>query len=1793
MKKITSYLLVGLLLFATCIQGFAVENGQMQTDESAITADQQKPGAENGKEVEEKLQAADKQEEGNLQDAKSEESVTKEDNKSTDDEEGQSKKDNQEEQALKVDAKASKQAKEAVRATEPVQEPLKNTGQVDVYISGALAMQQPVEFTVLLSGQGKEFSKKITVQEEAAGSVVEPGITFENLAAGTYTLRVRGNGFAEYVQKLEVDRWGYTVKLCTGFVSGFTYAKSGVHPGVLLVGDVDKNKVIDNKDRKLIVDAVQAGSKATGDLDKNGRADLVDLEYFAQSYKTKADISASLEKSVPSAALKTGSGNDTTVKGSLTQLSQAEREVVLTRADGVPISDAAPVSVNFDFLESEGFPIRGMVLQTQRENPISKAEVAITYLKDGVETTKTVPFVEGVDFLLNDDKVHVTQDGSGAISVHLGTQIAVKRVTLTIKGMKKNNNLAEISRVEFVNDMESRIPEPDMDIPENLSVEPGNKQFTLSWDPCKNVTGYQVMVSHEGIEEVLSVRGCSLTVNKFNEKELVNKQEYMVKVQSTNGAWRSGYGEAVKAVPKTDKKPDAPDNVRAEGKYKSIEVSWKDMKDTDSYNLFYREVGTGDYKKVANISTNRYMLMELKDVTAYELYVTGVNDLGESSPSLKVKAETIDIKPAQMPKYKLLNKAGENEVSSHIIKATIALGSMKDSPKDTQPGDAWGTVDNNPASYYTHGTWDGGGFNPMGSHGVTYEFDQAYEMQLIALQEVVPQGTSYGYVSVRYWDENEKATTFQQRSIQKKKDANGRAYYWIKLPQAIKAKKLQIGLARSSVSGTVNISEVYFYYYDTIEEDIMKLYVDDLHTVLRDDVTQSTINALRTRINTVDEVSGEYHPERANLEKELETAEDILNNSKLSDSVVVHNGIRTGDVGRGFGGLNAWQPLGVSAAAGEEISVYVGHNTKRTGDDTNLQLVATQYHAESSPMSQVVKTLKIGKNEITVPKIWSTDEESGGALYVQYTGSNNNDKYAVRVSGGVQVPRLDLYQVTDAAERTAKAEKYITELESYVSNMQAKHTEVHQNSDNKLVQYEYNERNCILGASDIMLDTMMLSLPAKQILNGSGSGSVQDKAKKLLTSMDAMEGMMNLFYQHKGLNNNAKDDKGNKDEINCLPNRHLNIRYQRMFAGAFMYAGGDHIGIEWPETAGMMGGVPVQSDSKGKYVSGRYFGWGIAHEIGHCINQETYAVAEITNNYFAVLAQAKDNNETVRFKYPNVYDKVTSATQGRASNVFTQLGMYWQLHLAYDNGYNYKTYADPDEQLSNLFFARVDTYARTASKAPKPGDIALKLSGNRDQDLMRLCCAAANKNILEFFERWGMVPDADTKAYAGQFTQETRAIFYASDDARVYRLEHGGSSLNAAGTVEAVGDGTSASVNASNASQVDFTLSSKTIPTDDILGYEIMRGTISNGEVEKEIAGFTTGNTFHDVVTTMNNRVVIYEVRVIDKYLNRSAAKTLAPIKIEHDGSIDKTYWTATTNDLTATNVGPAGSADEDTPCAPPEEDPIMKALDNDGSTSYTATAKAGAEVIVEFNKTLTVTGFKYTINSGNAIGDYGIYVRDDKNQWVEAATGTFTNDPVQTVYFGKKSNKNIAAYKTTAVKLAIKNQAGKDIAISELDVLGVTGDNVDFRRAEGSSAAVIGRLSSDYKYGKEADDVIPAGSIVFTGSYKGNPAYNVVILYDQDGNIVGAPNADGDLKAYQTVLADVPENGKIEDVYDGTWIYWLDPKDNPNLSNLKKVRAELYRVDNALTNEGQRLVSDSLFEVVPENLPEIQLSSN
>jgi hypothetical protein len=1757
MKKTIAGVLAALFVFSTISPTYAVmipaqeivsESADSSSASSQDAAEPEEDGSMDGEESEngEQSTSSAAPEDENASDASNEE----QDDQSSDPAEGSSSQPSTGEESIPdtdpadeepLDEGDSSILTEEISQEDTIEQRIVtgNVGQVDVSIGTSTAIGSDKEFTITLSGK-EERSETFTFD---ATGVQTKKVSFQKLPQGSYTLTVSAPGFIPYEQKVEVRQMASLIKLVVGFVQSMDYEAGQPHPGVLLLGDADGNGKLNSADGTTLVDAIDQdkGTKNT-DMSGDGVTNLVDLEYFTSSYEIKQnfekkfknlDLLASVEQFIPAAAIQAAVPEGTQLKGSLDKMLAEEGTVTLSPKSGENISSTSPVVMELDVAAvsegeeegSEQLTTDGIVIDTASADGstyVTAAEMEITYIdEDGNEYTEVVGAEQGVHYLMRSaTSFSASIDETGSIVVDLGSQVAVKKVTLTIKGMNKNTNLAEISKVEFVNGMGERIPEPELNIPQNLTAKAGNKEITVSWDAETNITGYELWINKKGNDdskaETMLLTNTSQVITTYGGDKLKNLNTYVIKVQSVNGTWTSGYCDSVEATPQPTGKPDKPDNVKATGKYKSVVVQWKNMDDTESYNLYYKQSDSDTYTSVTGIQGTSYTVSDLEMLTDYTVYVTGVNAYGESSPSLSATATTTDLNPANMPKYGLINTGEDGEIGDHIISITQSQGSMIDSPlddADTTTNTAWGLVDKDAASYHYVNSWDDGGYNALVGRGVTCEFDQEYEMDTIAM------------------------------------------------------------------------SEVYFYYYDGLMDEIMGLYTDDLHTVLRDDVTQETIDELRERVNAVDPISGEQHPDRDALLTELDTAEKILNDENLRAAVEIHNGITTNDTNRGFTGLNAWQPLGVTAAAGETITVYVGHNSKKTGASTNLRLIQTQYHAESGGVEISGANLKVGANVITLLKSSSASYEGGGALYVQYTGSSSSDRYSVRVSGGVQVPILDLYNVTDEAERLAKAETYVNELETYVSNMEATHNAVHAGSSNKYVDMDYDEKNCILGASDIMLDTMMLSLPAQQILSGMGSGTTAEKAQKLVDSMDAMEDMMNLFYQHKGLNKAATDSK------NQFPKQHLNIRYQRMFSGAFMYAAGNHIGIEYPETKGMITATPVVSEN-GEYVSGNYFGWGIAHEIGHCINQGAYAVVEVTNNYFAQLAQAKDSTASIRFKYEDVYDKVTSGAKGSSSNVFIQLGMYWQLHLAYDNVYNYTTYehtADGyTQQLENLFYARVDTYARTPSKAPAPGGVSLTLSGDSDQQLMRLACAAAEKNLLDFFQRWGKTPNADTIAYAEQFEEETRAIYYINDDAHTYTLKSGKtSSLSADGTTKAIGS-VEASINANAANQVDFTFTPTGISEDEILGYEIVRCTISGGEVEKQVVGFTTTNTFSDVVKAMNNRTVSYEITLIDQYLNRSAVETVDAMKIEHDGSQDKTNWTISTSGLTA--EAKTTDADEEMPCEATEEDPAQEAIDHDISTEYQPTVDAeNAEILMEFNQNLVVTGFKYTAGSGTRLTDYEIQLRSGE-EWTTVAEGSFAED--STVYFANGDGKYVSTYEADAVKLVIKNQKGENLSIAELDVLGVTGDNVDFRTAtDGSDTTLIGKLKTDYQYGTEETDVIPAGSIVFTGKYKGNAAYNVVMLFDQDGNIVGGVNEDGDLQAQQVILSDVPDTGDIADTNDGIWIYWIEPEQNVDLSSVKQVRAELYRVNDATTNEGQRLVSDSLFETMPETLPDMELN--
>ena len=79
-----------------------------------------------------------------------------------------------------------------------------------------------------------------------------------------------------------------------------------------------------------------------------------------------------------------------------------------------------------------------------------------------------------------------------------------------------------------------------------------------------------------------------------------------------------------------------------------------------------------------------------------------------------------------------------------------------------------------------------------------------------------------------------------------------------------------------------------------------------------------------------------------------------------------------------------------------------------------------------------------------------------------------------------------------------------------------------------------------------------------------------------------------------------------------------------------MYAGGNHLGIEYAQVPLVASGKGVEVDENGKPISGNMFGWGIAHEMGHNADVTKMTIAEVTNNIWSQFEKTRDTADTSR-----------------------------------------------------------------------------------------------------------------------------------------------------------------------------------------------------------------------------------------------------------------------------------------------------------------------------------------------------------------------------------------------------------------------------------------------------------------------------------------------------------------------------------------------------------------------------------
>lgn len=1564
-------------------------------------------------------------------------------------------------------------------------------------------------------------------------------VTLYNLPQGTYKITLKGDGYkTTALDGIKLDTYSKRVEISS-------------LRGNFEAGDINQDGLVNQTDLDLLISHFGSDSPIY-DLNRDGVADLIDITYLATVLNNK-EISPSIKDT--NAII---DANQVEINGNI---SSGEKEDLfdndLTKVVSVkPTNDSVISSNNPATLEitfDDSFSAEKLKLGANQNSDINRPTSMNIVITDIYGTTYNYTYE-----FHDDTSLHPFSDDDGSsIVIDLGKQVAVKKVIINVTGTKNNTNLVEIATVEFLNNVYKEVPRPTITPPLNVSVVPGSEQVTVNWSYMSNVTGYEVLVERRDENNVYESHVYQTSYNTYTVKELKNYTEYTISVQSTSGEWKSGYSSSVKVTPIPNRLPPSVEGVTITGKFLGLHINWKAMKDTKSYNLFYRMKGEEKYQVIRNINSNQYDLNNLEDTKEYEVYLTGNNELGEGSASKVYLGTTSGLTPPVITNYGLINTSnGKGILTSHITDVQFNNYDLSLYPEGFNP---FNIVDDDYVSHWTAPS------SAWYNNGPTITFDDAYLMDhfIFVTRLDGDYRNMYAAYSLSVMDEDGvwHVITNYNDNIYPTSIENG--VYQISFEKQ-RVKGIRLGLTRA-YGARLSLSEMKFYFYDSLEDEVDGLFEDDLHITLKSSVTLEQINSLIERANTVDSVSGEYHPKKNLILEQLELAKSILSNTYLSDVIIVKQTLTNAKNSHlGFAmSLNDYQSLGIVAKAGEEIEVYIG-----TEGNILPQIVFTQFYPESSQWTQTVTNLKKGRNTIRVPKIGNMDTERGGSVYLRYPSSKETSEIKVRVSGGVKIPVLDLYGMNNEALKKEAIRNYIQELEKYVNALPSVYQDQKTTDEfgNKLGNvYAYDEKTNVLNSTEIGTQNVLLSISATKAWQGIKGSSLEEEVDRLYNSLLAFEQMMKIMYQQKGLYLNPDIDEdgiiSDAEAKHAYPSSRIGIRYTRMFDGAFMYATGGHIGIESGSIPGLMNGRPIEVNEQSEVTTSGFFGWGISHEIGHVIDEGNMIYGETSNNIYSLFIQTADDKQLSRLEtsniYPEIYKKVTSGTTGISSNVFVSLGMFWQLHLAYDNN---KTLDDV-----NSFYAELNRLYRTTS-----------LKADKDNLLIMLASEVVGKDLTDFFRKWGLVPSEETLNYLKEkgYEKETRAIYYLNDAARRYRLNNGlmfGTGILVDVTLkydEGYGfDSKKVTLNFQVSDQMDR-----------VLGYEILR----NGVPIAFVNGDT--NTYVDVVSSINNQTLTYEVVAYDYYLNKTEVKTLDSIKITHDGSVAKDNFLITGNMKNDQDVNEEGSSSD-------VKLSINNLIDGKEDTYFlgnmrtSSTDKTSPYVIIDLNSKMPLVGIKYRAMVQNSallegtIKKYEIYVSTDKENWILAKKGSFNvslDNPVQTVYFDKEGTtggNQAWTYNISYIKIV--SVGASSISGAEIDFITPPGDNIELNQ-DG-----IGVLKEDFVYGIDQDDVIKKGSIIFTGSYRGNPAFNELLLIDEYGNTVNGT---------AIFMAEQPDGTDIMEISEGTWIFVVDEDTFVSLGD--KIKVNLYRVDDAISSTGQRFVSNTLYVALPEVLPEITLSN-
>ncbi len=1512
-------------------------------------------------------------------------------------------------------------------------------------------------------------------------------MSVSGLPQGNYTLEFTGDGYADCRQELTIDRYSQHVTLGTADAS-FT------------LGDVDGDGRVSSRDREELAEAL--GSAGRRDLERydlngDGVVDVYDLAIVSRNRNAEGrpEVRDTNLLAPPVEEIRLGEGASLS-SGILEDLFRNNGQTVTL--SGMPLELAVSLAEPVEMEE-----IR--IVSPEGPEAMREGSVAVTY-EDG--SGETIPFdlslPEGI-------RAIGPVEGSSVVKISLGRRVAVKEIVITVT-RTEGGDYTTVESIQFLREIIPERPSAAGSVVRNLTAAAGSEKVSLRWSEVPNVSGYRVdywLQDGSG-----SRRSLRVDVPRAEVTGLENLKTYLFTVIPVDGAWEGTACDPVSATPQPARAPSAPDMVSVSSLDSALSVGWKAAENATFYDVYYKAEDESGYRqwggRLSNTST---VITDLTNGVTYSVYIQAGNSVGVSGPSRTALGtpNAVDYsRPEGIPAEGILEGADVERVwlaDPRNVSPTAYPASKPFQPEYMNDGDF--------STHWTsHAYGDGNWWN---NKQVLASFSRPVDLSSVIwvprLDGSYPNNLRLYTVTVwRQGDNlNGPGTLVSPNPLQGGSASDHNTWLPVGNNPAVTkfavlpfepvtdVVKIAVTIEQTAYTA-VSLSELMFMEYDParcLPDNITALFSDELRTVLRPGVTQADIQALRQRLE-----SGErnYYMNLDTLADELDLAEELLRSG--TSSGVVQSGVQSRSAGADAkyqqGGSDL-QPLGVAAGAGQELTVYASGIPA----GQKLTVYASQFNAEASAWRAEIGALSNGRNVLTVPQIGSQNTPRGGSLYLTYGGANP-EGIRLHIRRGTDIPVLELadWHAWNDGQRRTELGRYVDELEAYAAGLAG--------------DAQTNFRN----VTEISTPTMLLSLPAAAVQSGAGR-SRAERIETLYQAVLAWEDVMHICKTTQGIDKTyAQNDMRTRQNIRCM----------QMFAGAFMYAAGNHIGIGYGSCAGMVCGKPISSMGASD-TANRLFGWGIAHEIGH--NMDKLGKAEITNNLYALMVQTYDGKQNTLAsrleksgKYPGIFTKTAQGLPGDSNDVFVQLGLYWQLHLAYDGG-------DKPMDFYNRFF-----------KAWKAGTYFGGETNYQDR-VARTASAVANRNLTEFFTRWGMTLSDGTKAELAKLPEETRALWYLSDQSRRDRL---------AGV--SMGQGTvSLTAALEGEKAVKLTITSS-VTQGKVQGYEILRNGVP--------IAFTTEAVYTDTIGSANHRTFAYSVRAYDTLGNRIAEASAPELRIAYDKTVPADAYDISRNGTTVTFT-----MKEETPVSGLK----LTGVPASGKFTVTVTDKDGK----------TTTARSGDFGQGNqAVDDKSSYLTYFQKPGAEAAdTRIWTYDAKTVVVTGVPEN----------VAPQLISYAGDDVAFLENGAVGV--------------------LSKAYRYGTGAGQVIPAGTLIVTGTYRGDPAYQTVKIEGRFTRTV----LTGEAEEVQTttesrwldgralLFAEIPADGKVCDISDGLFIFIPNVQKEAELQGgtsacnaasllPAQMRAVLSRTDKPTLAESQRVTAETLWINTPggEDLPAIEL---